>query len=114
MAFSRSVAMIVAASALAAGMVTGEGLAQQAASAGVAHPELWPTLPMKLKRNPKVEARVDAILKRMSVEDKVGQLIQVDIASITPKDLETYKLGSVLTAAIRRRTAMNSPLPRNG
>ncbi|MHA0328563.1 glycoside hydrolase family 3 protein [Sphingomonas melonis] len=96
MAFSRSVAMIVAASALAAGMVTGEGLAQQAASAGVAHPELWPTLPMKLKRNPKVEARVDAILKRMSVEDKVGQLIQVDIASITPKDLETYKLGSVL------------------
>lgn len=96
MAFSRSVAMIVAASALAAGMVTGEGLAQQAASAGVAHPELWPTLPMKLKRDPKVEARVDAILKRMSVEDKVGQLIQVDIASITPKDLETYKLGSVL------------------
>lgn len=96
MAFSRSVAMIVAASALAAGMVTGEGLAQQAGSAGVAHPELWPTLPMKLKRNPKVEARVDAILKRMSVEDKVGQLIQVDIASITPKDLETYKLGSVL------------------
>lgn len=96
MAFSRSVAMIVAASALAAGMVTGEGLAQQAASAGVAHPELWPTLRMKLKRDPKVEARVDAILKRMSVEDKVGQLIQVDIASITPKDLETYKLGSVL------------------
>jgi beta-glucosidase len=96
MAFSRSVAMIVAASALAAGMVTGEGLAQQTASAGVAHPDLWPTLPMKLKRNPKVEARVDAILKRMSMEDKVGQLIQVDIASITPKDLETYKLGSVL------------------
>ncbi|WP_294314084.1 glycoside hydrolase family 3 protein [uncultured Sphingomonas sp.] len=96
MAFSRSVAMIVAASALAAGMVTGEGLAQQAASAGVAHPELWPTLPMTLKRNAKVEARVDAILKRMSMEDKVGQLIQVDIASITPKDLETYKLGSVL------------------
>ncbi len=96
MAFSRSVAMIVAASALAAGTVTGEGLAQQGASAGVAHPELWPTLPMKLKRDPKVEARVDAILKRMSVEDKVGQMIQVDIASITPKDLETYKIGSVL------------------
>jgi beta-glucosidase len=32
----------------------------------------------------------------MSIEDKVGQLIQVDIASITPKDLETYKLGSIL------------------
>ncbi|MBM6578084.1 exo 1,3/1,4-beta-D-glucan glucohydrolase [Microvirga sp. SRT01] len=32
----------------------------------------------------------------MSIEDKVGQLLQVDIASITPKDLETYKLGSIL------------------
>nr|WP_281356792.1 glycoside hydrolase family 3 protein [Sphingomonas hominis] len=51
---------------------------------------------MKRQRDPKVEARVDAMLRRMSVEDKVGQLIQVDIASITPKDLETYKLGSIL------------------
>ncbi|WP_298815352.1 glycoside hydrolase family 3 protein [uncultured Sphingomonas sp.] len=51
---------------------------------------------MKRRRDPKVEARVDAMLRRMSVEDKVGQLIQVDIASITPKDLETYKLGSIL------------------
>nr|WP_246848208.1 glycoside hydrolase family 3 protein [Sphingomonas beigongshangi] len=51
---------------------------------------------MALKRDPKVEARVAAILAKMSIEDKVGQLIQVDIASITPKDLETYKLGSIL------------------
>ncbi len=74
---------------------------QQAASAAVpaaatAHPEQWPLLPMQLKRDAKVEARVAAILAKMSIEDKVGQLIQVDIASITPKDLETYKLGSIL------------------
>jgi len=62
----------------------------------LAHPSAWPVLPMKLKRDPKVEARVDAMLRRMSVEDKVGQLLQVDIASISPKDLETYKLGSIL------------------
>ncbi len=35
-------------------------------------------------------------MKRMSVADKIGQLIQVDIASITPSDLRTYKLGSIL------------------
>ncbi|WP_210357909.1 glycoside hydrolase family 3 protein [Sphingomonas beigongshangi] len=65
-------------------------------AASIAHPDQWPVLPMALKRDPKVEARVAAILAKMSIEDKVGQLIQVDIASITPKDLETYKLGSIL------------------
>ena len=69
---------------------------QQAPVSAVAHPDQWPVLPMQLKRDPKVEARVDAMLARMSIEDKVGQLLQVDIASITPKDLETYKLGSIL------------------
>ncbi|MES3150793.1 glycoside hydrolase family 3 protein [Sphingomonas faeni] len=62
----------------------------------VAHPESWPVLPMKRHRDPSVEARVDGMLKRMTIDDKVGQLLQVDIASITPKDLETYKLGSIL------------------
>lgn len=64
--------------------------------AATAHPDRWPALAMQRKRDPKVEARVDAMLARMSVEDKVGQLLQVDIASITPKDLETFKLGSIL------------------
>jgi beta-glucosidase len=62
----------------------------------VAHPALWPKLALKRQRDPKIEARVAALLKRMSIEDKVGQLLQVDIASITPADLEIYKLGSVL------------------
>ena len=65
-------------------------------AAAVAHPESWPKLNLRRKRDPKVEARVDAILRRMSVEDKVGQLLQVDIASISPADLETYKIGSIL------------------
>ena len=32
----------------------------------------------------------------MTLEEKVGQMIQADIASITPDDLRTYPLGSVL------------------
>jgi beta-glucosidase len=62
----------------------------------VAHSEIWPTANARPTRDPKVEARIDAIMKRMSVEDKIGQLIQVDIASIEPSDLRTYKLGSIL------------------
>ena len=79
--------------------VSGAGSAQQAtapAAASTAHPASWPVLARPRQRDPKLEARIDALLQRMSIEDKVGQLLQVDIASITPADLETYKLGSVL------------------
>ena len=95
------VKQFMAAAAMASIAIGGAGQAQQATMAttpasAVAHPETWPVLPLKRHRDPRVETRVDALLKRMSVEDKVGQLLQVDIASITPKDLETYKLGSIL------------------
>src|SRR3546814_14937330 len=32
----------------------------------------------------------------MSVEQKVGQIIQADIGSVTPQDVREYHLGSVL------------------
>ncbi len=62
----------------------------------VANPALWPRVDAQPKRDAKIEARIDAVMARMSIEDKVGQLLQVDIGSITPADLLTYKLGSVL------------------
>lgn len=88
-----------ACAAIALVIGAGPAMAQQQPAqppASIAHPDQWPVLPMQLKRDPKVEARVESILSKMSIDDKVGQLIQVDIASITPKDLETYKLGSIL------------------
>jgi beta-glucosidase len=62
----------------------------------VANPALWPKLKSAVAKDPKIEARIDRLLAAMSIEDKVGQLLQVDIASINPADLVTYKLGSVL------------------
>ena len=41
-------------------------------------------------------AFVEATLARMTVEEKVGQVIQADIGSITPADLAAYPLGSIL------------------
>ena len=79
---------------LLAGAV-GTAPAQPTASAQ-AHPALWPKVESAVKRDPALEARIQTLLAAMSLEDKVGQLIQVDIASITPRDLETYKLGSIL------------------
>ncbi|MCZ7166874.1 glycoside hydrolase family 3 protein, partial [Salmonella enterica] len=42
------------------------------------------------------EAFVTELMSRMTLEEKVGQTIQADIASITPEDLLTYPLGSIL------------------
>ncbi|HEX8555423.1 MAG TPA: glycoside hydrolase family 3 protein, partial [Sphingomonas sp.] len=62
----------------------------------VARPALWPKAIARPARDPKIEARIDAILRAMSLEDKVGQIIQADIAGIKPEDVRTYKLGSIL------------------
>ena len=42
------------------------------------------------------EAMIDRLLARMTVEQKVGQVIQGDISAITPADLARYPLGSIL------------------
>ena len=42
------------------------------------------------------EALVDRLLGSMSLEEKVAQMIQADIDAITPEDLATYPLGSIL------------------
>jgi beta-glucosidase len=47
-------------------------------------------------QDPKIEARIDSILARMTLEEKVGQVVQADISAVTPEDVRTYKLGSIL------------------
>jgi len=43
-----------------------------------------------------VEKRIDAIMADMTLEQKVGQMIQAEIKSVTPKEVKKYGLGSVL------------------
>jgi beta-glucosidase len=69
---------------------THPGVAQQV------HPELWPKLRPALTRDRDLETRVDALLERMTPEQKVGQLIQADIGSVTPDDVRHFPLGSIL------------------
>ena len=60
------------------------------------HPEIWPQQTSPLKRNKSVEQRVTTLINQMTLEEKVGQVIQGDIGSITPDELREYHLGSVL------------------
>jgi len=72
-------------------------LGASAATPGPAvHLQLWPEARSRGLIDESTEARISELLSRMSVEEKVGQIIQTDIASITPADLRRYPLGSVL------------------
>ena len=64
-------------------------------AAQVAHPDQWPAATSPIPRDAAMEARITALMARMSLEQKVGQVVQGDIASITPDDVRRYHLGSV-------------------
>lgn len=92
----RRQAMVMATALLLAGTAAATAPTTDKEAAKV-HPELWPAAksPAAIS-DAKTEARIDALIKKMTVEQKVGQLVQADISTITPKDLETYPLGSIL------------------
>ena len=83
--------------AVAAGLLslTTAAASPQSTTSPSVHPELW-TAASPATRDPAIEASVQELLARMTLEEKVGQMIQADIASISPADLRTYKLGSIL------------------
>lgn len=70
--------------------------APAAADAATIHPELWPTPKWPFAEDPALEQRIGEVMAKMSVEEKVAQTIQGDIASMTPEDVRKYRIGSVL------------------
>ncbi|HZR36881.1 MAG TPA: exo 1,3/1,4-beta-D-glucan glucohydrolase [Nevskia sp.] len=66
------------------------------ATPGLAHPQLWPQAHSHGLLDAATEARITQLLGQMSLEEKVGQMIQADIASIRPEDLREVPLGSIL------------------
>jgi beta-glucosidase len=68
-----------------------------AAAAAQESPQgIWPNVQSRVRRDPAQEARIDQMLARMTVEEKVAQIVQPDIASVTPEDMRKYKFGSIL------------------
>jgi beta-glucosidase len=95
-------APIVLAAGLAAFAVSGYASAAAGppfAVEPVVHPEQWPAARSRGLVDPETEARIGALLRRMSLEEKVGQMIQADTTTIAPGDLRQFPLGSVLAGA---------------
>ena len=66
----------------------------------------WTTL-APLPLDPNIEAQIDEILPKLSLEQKVGQVIQADSGSVTPDEVKEYRLGSVLSGG----NSAPGPLP---
>lgn len=56
----------------------------------------WPYITSAVVSDPALEARVEKLLAAMSVEEKIGQMIQPEIRHTTPQDVKDFHLGSVL------------------
>jgi beta-glucosidase len=56
----------------------------------------WPVIGPAGIADPATEARITQLMGMMTIEEKVGQTIQADINFITPDELKTYPLGSIL------------------
>ena len=89
----RTIVMLTAGSALCAAAA----FAQNApAPAGAANPARWPAAKSAGLIDPATEARITALMAKMTLEEKIGQMIQADIGAITPDDLRKYPLGGIL------------------
>lgn len=76
---------------------TAEPVADRDPRTAVADPSAWPVAASPTAiTDARTEAAITALMARMTLEEKVGQLIQADIGSITPADLARYPVGSIL------------------
>ena len=58
--------------------------------------QIWPNLQVPAL-DPKVEKRVEECLSKLTLEQKVGQIIQADSDSVTPEEVKEFRLGAVLS-----------------
>lgn len=81
---------------ISAGATTTQSSAPLASQAGVANPAIWPRYEYPVAVKPDDEAKIASLIARMSLPEKVGQLVQADLCCVTPSDVREYNLGSIL------------------
>jgi len=57
---------------------------------------IWPKLTFEVQKSADVEARIEQLLSKMTLEQKVAQMIQPEIRDITVEDMRKYGFGSYL------------------
>ncbi|MEP3210502.1 MAG: glycoside hydrolase family 3 N-terminal domain-containing protein [Maribacter sp.] len=75
-------------------------------SENLVHPEEWTAI-KALPLDTAIETQIDELLPKLTLEQKVGQVIQADNGSVTPEEVKKYRLGSVLSGG----NSAPGPLP---
>lgn len=58
--------------------------------------DIWPTINSEVKKDPEIERKVAELLAKMTLEQKIAQMIQPEIRDITVEDMRRYGFGSYL------------------
>jgi beta-glucosidase len=58
-------------------------------------PHLWPTAKSVIAPDPKIEARITGLIGQMTIEEKVGQIIQPEWKTISPAEVIQFHIGSI-------------------
>ncbi len=56
----------------------------------------WPRVTSAIAPDPAMEAKIAKMVKGMTLRQKIAQMTQVEIKTVTPQDIKTYQFGSVL------------------
>jgi beta-glucosidase len=88
-----SVMMLAACGAKEQGASVGNS---KAADASQSSRVQWPRVTSPVPADPAMEEKIATLLKSMTLEQKVGQMVQAEIRDATPEDARKYRLGSIL------------------
>lgn len=77
-------------------LAMGLGSVLSGASAAPAQLQDWPRIQSAVGRDAAIEARIARLLAGMTLAQKIGQMTQPEIKTITPEEVRTYHIGSVL------------------
>src|SRR3546814_10334068 len=66
-----------------------------------AHPDIWPRYRYPATLTDAQDARVAELLARMTVEEKIGQLVQGDLCCVTPADVRRYHRSEEHTSELQ-------------
>ncbi|WNO10106.1 glycoside hydrolase family 3 protein [Teredinibacter sp. KSP-S5-2] len=56
----------------------------------------WPSIQSPIAKDKTIENRVTEMLEKMTLEEKVGQMMQPEVRYITPEQVKQFHIGSVL------------------
>lgn len=59
----------------------------------------WHHLKLPSRRDERTEAEIEHTLAQMTLDEKLGQMIQAEVQQLRPEDIERYKIGSSLNGA---------------